>query len=314
MLSKQQEVVLFSSTAIALYGYDQGMMSLINTNENYLHVMDIAPEDPLVGILVAVYYLGCSLGAVLFSWFSDKYGRKKAIFACLATAALGNLVMFLTGLGGWSQHAIYMFGLGRVVMGLGVGGIDAVIPVYSSELSSDGARGKNLAQEFQMNIFGLNMAFAINLGVTDALGKANQWAWRIPIAVMQVYPVLLFLVIGRLPESPRWLVFQARKDDAKKAMVEIYGEDDGETKTEDLFEAHEREKDDKVGYLEMIKPGHPTFHPTVITVMGQLNQALTGYGAVSVYGPQIFEVSQNLRVICVGRPPHTEAKHIPQNS
>lgn len=290
-LSKKSEVVMFSSTAIALYGYDQGMMSLINTNEDYLQTIDIGPEDPLVGILVAVYYLGCSLGAVLFSWFSDKFGRKKAIFACLATAALGNAIMFLTGLGGWRQNAIHMFWVGRVVMGLGVGGIDAVIPVYSSELSSDHARGKALAQEFQMNIFGLNMAFGINLAVTDALGKSNQWAWRIPIAVMQVYPFLLFLVIGRLPESPRWLVFQARKDEAKEALCDIYGEDEGETKAEELFESHEKEKDDHVGYMDMLNPRHPTYHPTVITVMGQVNQALTGYGAVSVYGPQIFEVS-----------------------
>lgn len=108
-LSKTQEVVLFSSTAIALYGYDQGMMSLINTNDDYLRTMGIGAEDPMVGILVAVYYLGCSLGAVLFSWLSDNHGRKKAIFACLATASLGNLIMFITGLGGWTQNAIHMF-------------------------------------------------------------------------------------------------------------------------------------------------------------------------------------------------------------
>jgi hypothetical protein len=29
----------------------------------------------------------------------------------------------------------------------------------------------------------------------------------------------------------------------------------------------------------------------MVTIMCQINQALTGYGAVSVYGPQIFEVS-----------------------
>ncbi|KUI68078.1 Sugar transporter STL1 [Cytospora mali] len=289
-MTKQHEVVLFSSTAIALYGYDQGMMSLINTNQHYLNTMGIGPEDALVGILVAVYYLGCSAGAVLFSRLSDNYGRKKAIFACLAAASLGNLIMFLTGLGGWTRHAIHMFWVGRVVMGLGVGGIDAVIPVYSSELSSDGARGKALAQEFQMNIFGLNMAFAINLLVTDALGKADQWAWRIPIVVMQVYPFLLFLVIERLPESPRWLVYQDRRDEAREALVDIYGEDEGDEKAEGLYEAHEREKDDNVGYVDMITPGHATFHPTVVTVMGQINQALTGYGAVSVYGPQIFQL------------------------
>ncbi|TKA74860.1 hypothetical protein B0A49_04785, partial [Cryomyces minteri] len=89
---KRQQVVLFSSTAIALYGYDQGMMSLINTNQDYLSTMGISEKDPLVGVIVSVYYLGCAVGAVFFSWFADKYGRKPGIFVCLATASLGNLI------------------------------------------------------------------------------------------------------------------------------------------------------------------------------------------------------------------------------
>ena len=173
---KKSEVVLFSSTAIALYGYDQGMMSLINTNYNYLDTMGIAEEDPLVGIIVSVYYLGCAVGAVLASLLGDIRGRKPSIFACLAVTALGNLFMFFAGLG-FSRGAMTMMFLGRIIMGLGVGGIDAVIPVYSSELNEEGGRGKALAQEFQANIFGLNMAFAINLAVTNSLGKGDQWGW-----------------------------------------------------------------------------------------------------------------------------------------
>ena len=172
--SKKNEIVLFSSTAIALYGYDQGMMSLINTNYDYLDTMGISEEDPLVGIIVSVYYLGCAVGAVLASWLADRNGRKPSIFACLATTALGNLLMFISGLG-YRQGAMPIMFVGRIVMGLGVGGIDSVIPVYSSELNEEGGRGKAMAQEFQSNIFGLNMAFAINLGVTQALGKDNQW-------------------------------------------------------------------------------------------------------------------------------------------
>lgn len=40
----------------------------------------------------------------------------------------------------------------------------------------------------------------------------------------------------------------------------------------------------------MLLPSGSQFHPSMVTVMGQVNQALTGYGAVSVYGPQIFEL------------------------
>ena len=172
--TKKHEVVLFSATAIALYGYDQGMMSLINTNYDYLDTMGIGGEDPLVGIIVSVYYLGCAVGAVFMSTLADKSGRKPAMFVSLALTALGNLLMFVAGLG-YSQGAMTIMFVGRIVMGLGVGGIDAVVPVYSSELNSEGGRGEALAKEFQSNIFGLNMAFAINLGVTNGLGKDNQW-------------------------------------------------------------------------------------------------------------------------------------------
>lgn len=173
-MDKKKEVVVFSATAIALYGYDQGMMSLINTNYDYLATMGIEEEDPLVGVIVSVYYLGCAVGAVAASKMADKIGRKRGIFASLAMTALGNLLMFVAGLG-YSEGAMTIMFFGRVIMGLGVGGIDSVIPVYSSELNEEGGRGEALAKEFQSNIFGLNMAFAINLAVTYGLGKDNQW-------------------------------------------------------------------------------------------------------------------------------------------
>ncbi|KAL9124894.1 MAG: hypothetical protein Q9217_005831 [Psora testacea] len=288
-MDKKTEIVLFSSTAIALYGYDQGMMSLINTNYDYLDTMGIRGDDPVVGIIVSVYYLGCAVGSVFASLLADKSGRKPSIFACLAVTALGNLLMFVAGMG-FDKSAMAVMFLGRIIMGLGVGGIDAVIPVYSSELNSDGGRGEALAKEFQSNIFGLNMAFAINLAVTKALGKDNQWAWRIPIIVMQIYPVLLLTFIYRLPETPRWFVFHGQKDNAKDALTDIYGEKNMHGKYDELVKAHEAESSHSVGYSDMILPSGEQFHPAVVTVMGQVNQALTGYGAVSVYGPQIFEL------------------------
>ena len=107
---------------------------------------------------------------------------------------------------------------------------------------------------------------------------------------MQVYPVLLLTFIYRLPEAPRWFVFHDRKDDAKAALVDIYGEDQAQGKLDELVKASEEENASSVGYSDMIFPSGNSFHPTMVTVMGQINQALTGYGAVSVYGPQIFEL------------------------
>ncbi|KAK6599450.1 hypothetical protein H4I95_08325 [Botrytis cinerea] len=279
LLTKKHEIVMFSSTAIALYGYDQGMMSLINTNSSYLKTMRIGEESPIVGIIVSVYYLGCAIGAVLASWLADKEGRKPSIFACLATTSFGNLLMFISGLSFHGSSSWKGASLGY-----------ATIPVYSSELSSDGARGRALAQEFQMNIFGLLMAYSINLGVTIGLGKESQWAWRTPIIVMQIFPILLMSFIAQLPETPRWFMSVQREDDAKKALEKVYGKEAAKSKFETLKESTAQEDDSKVQYRDMFTPGHAQFHPTMITIMGQINQALTGYGAVSVYGPQIFSL------------------------
>lgn len=284
---KQTQVVLFSSTAIALYGYDQGMMSLINTNNDYLSTMGISEEDPLVGIIVSVYYLGCAVGAVIASRFGDAYGRRPGVLACVGTAALGNLIMFCAG---WGQApGLATMLAGRVVMGLGVGGLDAVVPVYTSELSEDDARGTALAQEFQANILGLNMAFIINIIVTHNLGKYHEWAWRTPIICMQLFPILLFSGTTLLPETPRWLVLHGKDERAKTSISKVFGEDQVDDRIKELKEAHEQEeKDGMVSYADMLIPGRSQFHPTLVgPIMGQINQALTGYGAVSVYGPQV---------------------------
>lgn len=152
-------------------------MSLINTNYSYLSTMGISKDSTMVGVIVSVYYLGCTVGAIIGSAAADRYGRKMSIFFALATASLGNLLMFISGLGpsfpkGTPALAVML--IGRVVMGLGVGAIDCVVPVYSSELNKEKHRGRALAQEFQANILGLNLAFAVNLACTYTLGKYNQ--------------------------------------------------------------------------------------------------------------------------------------------
>ena len=134
MMDKKTEVVLFSSIAIALYGYDQGMMSLINTNNDYLETMGLAEDSPIVGVIVSVYYLGCAVGAVAASKFADAKGRKPGIFACVTMSSLGNLLMFIAGLG-YTKGARTMMLIGRIVMGLGVG-MSSLLPFPTPESTS----------------------------------------------------------------------------------------------------------------------------------------------------------------------------------
>ncbi|ORY76598.1 general substrate transporter [Protomyces lactucae-debilis] len=290
-MGAQRRVVIFSSLALALYGFDQGMLSLVNTNTDYLHTMGLAKESPMVGVIVSVYYLAAAVGALLASKVADTRGRKTAIYCSLILTTLGNLIMFTAGLGPLAKVSpLATMIVGRVVLGLGIGGIDAVIPVYSSELAESGSRGKALAQEFQANIGGLNLAFALNLVLTQTLGKTNEWAWRVPIVSMQIFPLALLSVLHKLPESPRYLISNSEHEAAREALETIYGEDEAESKLKSLQKSADEEGDETIDYKHMLNPKDDAFHPTVITIMGQVNQALTGIGALSVYGPQLFEL------------------------
>jgi hypothetical protein len=166
------------------------------------------------------------------------------------------------------------------------------VPVYSSELSDDDERGVALAQEFQANILGLNIAFLINVLLTHHLGKTSQWAWRLPIITMQLFPAAMFAITNLLPETPRWYVMHEKSTQAERSIATVWGSDAVSSRMSELQEAHKREQDEggTISYADLCIPGRDQFHPTVVTVMGQVNQALTGYGAVSVYGPQIFEL------------------------
>ncbi|KAI2602747.1 general substrate transporter [Hypoxylon sp. NC1633] len=294
--SKERVIVIFSSLAIGLYGYDQGMMSMVNTNHSYLRTMGLREGSDEVGLIVAIYYIGCAIGAWVASSLANSKGRKYTIIVCLVTTIIGGLIMFVPGLASsasdstWGGASVWTMVAGRTVLGLGIGGIDTVIPIYSSELTKTEVRGAAMAKEFQVNIFGLLLAFSTNLVFTRILSKESQWAWRIPIAFMQAFPILMSLIVRSLPESPRWLISKGRIDDARRALIQVHGKARADDILEELRIAQHEEDDEKASFGEMLMYSGSQFHPTWVTIMGQINQALTGYGAVSVYGPQIFQL------------------------
>lgn len=89
---------LFAGIAICFYGYDQGVMSLVNQNSDYQKLMGIYPLEgssrntAAEGGIVAVYYGGTLVGALMAGSLADRCGRIKAIvFGCL-WALLGSVL------------------------------------------------------------------------------------------------------------------------------------------------------------------------------------------------------------------------------
>lgn len=140
---------LFAGIAIMFYGYDQGVMSQVNLNEDYWNHMGINPvtgnqrNTAALGGIVAVYYGGTLIGALVAGSLADRCGRIKAVVFGSLWALLGAILQA-------SAYNITWMCCARVIAGVGVGALDCVVPVWSAEISSHSARGAFLAIEFFM--------------------------------------------------------------------------------------------------------------------------------------------------------------------
>ena len=132
--------------AILFYGYDQGVMSGVVNNEQFKALMKVdsdpqtARDSAAIGGIVAVYYAGSLFGGLVGGYLGDSIGRvKTTVFGCMI-ATVGACLQA-------SAMNITWMCIARVISGFGTGHLNAIIPVWSSEMASHDARGAVLAFE-----------------------------------------------------------------------------------------------------------------------------------------------------------------------
>lgn len=76
------DVVLADLQSALLLGYDQGVLSGIVGNANFLDEMG-HPSDSLTGIMVSIYNLGCFSGCILNFIFGEYFGRRRAMWIAM---------------------------------------------------------------------------------------------------------------------------------------------------------------------------------------------------------------------------------------
>jgi MFS family permease len=168
-----------------------------------------APEQ--IGLLASFYLAGAVLGALVFGWLTDRYGRRLFFFITLATYLVGVLLSAFS----WD---FWSFALFRFITGAGIGGEYAAINSAIDELIPARLRGR-------VDII-INGSFWIGAGVgagsTVLLLDPNIFAinfgWRLGCAIGAVLGLGILLVRGFVPESPRWLVTHGYTQDAERTM------------------------------------------------------------------------------------------------
>ena len=201
---KHQRLVFWSITA-ALAGFLFGFDTIVISGAEQ-KIQDLWKLSGSVhGLAVSMALWGTVIGAIFGGIPAAKYGRKKTLMTV-------GFLYFVSAVGSGLAPEVISFMIARFIGGLGVGASTVAAPMFISEISPAGSRGK-LAGMFQFNIvFGILVAFVSNYLFGKYVSEGIAWRWMLGI---EAIPAAIYTVMSfTLPESPRWLITHAKQRDA----------------------------------------------------------------------------------------------------
>ncbi|KAK4171757.1 general substrate transporter [Triangularia setosa] len=270
------------SAGFLLFGYDQGVLSGIILSPSFLATMGY-PSPLILGTLTALYDLGAVLGALLAALCSDDLGRKKTLLFGAALVGIAGLAMAL------SQDRI-QFGIGRVVVGIGIGLVCSVCPVYQAEISRGKQRGWMVCCQLTTMLVGLAGAYWVNYGFYFAPGQKQ---WRVPLGLQVVFAGYILGLGAWLEETPRWLLrrFPDSLEKGREVLQRLRGEEeDVEEELGGIVEAIARESKAEGGWRDLVRDdGLKTDKRFYLAVGIQFMQQMTGINIVTYYAPTLYK-------------------------
>ena len=277
LLGKKRHFWLYLVTVVAslgglLAGFDMGVISGAMLFINTEWVL-----SPFVqGWVVSSAIVGAVIGAAGNGILSDLYGRKKIIIATALIFIAGSLFSAVAPNVGCLIAA-------RMLVGIAVGMVNFIVPIYLSEISPQKIRGM-LVSLYQLAITaGILFSYLINGIYAD-----SEYSWRL-MMFSGIYPaVILLLGIIVLQDTPRWLISKKRDKEAAEVFQKIEPEIDIKARIKEIKATLQSEQKGKKTRLQFQKW---MLMPIFVGVGMMFAQICTGINTVIYYTTTIFKVS-----------------------
>lgn len=119
----------------------------------------------------------------------------------------------------------------------------------------------NFIPPFKPNKHLTSIGSLLAAGITYGTAKMDStWAWRAPSAVQGLFAVTALMILPFIPESPRWLIYQDRFEEAHEIVALIHSNGDGsnavsEAQYKEILDAIAFEKTQgvKTSYIETMR-------------------------------------------------------------
>ena len=292
-------VALIATFGGLLFGYDTGVVNgaLSPMSEE----LGLTPF--LEGWFTSSLVFAAALGAMACGRLSDGWGRRKTIILLAVLFFVGTaFVVFAPGGETYGTHTPLGFGtliLGRVLLGLAVGGASTVVPVFLAELAPYEIRGSIAGRNELMIVVGQLAAFVVNAIIGNVWGHIDN-IWRVMFAVCALPAIALFFGMLRMPESPRWLVNRGDYEHAERVLATVRTPERAAAEAGELRALIEEERGaSQIGWRAIFANRNLTKIIFVGIGLG-IAQQLTGINSIMYFGSQVLEqsgFSQNAALI-----------------
>ncbi|MDT7792824.1 MAG: transporter, family, sugar:H+ symporter [Mycobacterium sp.] len=202
-----------------LFGYDSAVINgAVAAVEDHFQISKF-----VTGVAVAAALIGAALGAVVAGRLADKIGR-------LSVMKIAALLFLVSAFGTGLAPDIWIFGLFRVVGGIGVGVASVIAPAYIAETSPPRIRGRLGSLQQLAIVTGIFVSLGVDALLAHLAGGSREelWlgaeAWRWMFIIMAVPALLYGGLAFTIPESPRYLVATFRIPEARKVLSMLLGE------------------------------------------------------------------------------------------
>ncbi len=152
------------------------------------------------------------LGALVLGVYIDRFGRRRGLLLTLGLMAVGTLSIAVMPSYARIGLAAPLFVLiGRLIQGLSAGAELGGVSVYLSELATPGKKGFYVSWQSASQQVAVAAAASLGLVMNGWLTRAqmDDWGWRVPFLIGCALIPLLFVIRGRLQETP---IFLARTE------------------------------------------------------------------------------------------------------
>ena len=167
-----------------------------------------------IGGAASVYVVGAVIGALLFGWLTDRFGRKSIFSVTLGVYIVGVLLSAFS----WNVASFMLF---RMLTGIGIGGEYAAINSAIDELIPARLRGRvDLIVNGSFWV-GTAAGAAASLYLLSGNAMNIDIGWRLAFAVGGVLGLVMLLLRRWVPESPRWLVTHGKYSESHLVIAEI---------------------------------------------------------------------------------------------